>query len=382
MVPTPPTPDRLGATTEVSCTPEPPFPDRMRLIKLGLVTLAAIALCVLLIVPFLPALTWGMALAIIAWPLHRWMSEHVSARGWVAALTCLIVVALVVGGALFVTVQMAREAGSQAERMQEQSANATIRDALGNAPVLRDLVAWMDRTQVDIDNELRKLIATYTQDVSSLVQGSIMGILQFLVAVFIMYHFLKDRGAALDGVRAVLPLSRGESDRVFKGVADSVHANLYATIVTSLIDGIGGGLMFWILGLPAPVTWGVVMFILSILPILGTFIVWAPAAFYLLLVGSWPEALALLAWGVVSWIVTDNFVYVRIAGDRMRMHQVPALIAFLGGLAIFGISGMIIGPAIAAATMALLELWRTRAAAANAAAAAVQANGPVSTAPT
>jgi len=130
------------------------------------------------------------------------------------------------------------------------------------------------------------------------------------------------------------------------------------------------------------VTWGVVMFILSILPILGTFIVWAPAAFYLLLVGNWPGALALVGWGVGSWVVTDNIIYVRLAGDRMRMHQVPALIAFLGGLAVFGVSGMIIGPAIAAATISLLDLWRTRSAAATAPAEGIQVNGPLTAAAT
>ena len=236
-------------------------------------------------------------------------------------------------------------------------------------------VEWMDRVNVDVDAQLRKLISAYTQDMSYVIQGSVMGIIQFVVAVFIMFHFLKDRGNILEGVRTLLPLSRDESDRVFKSVADSVHANLYATLVTSLIDAVGGGLIFWLLGLPSPVTWGVVMFILSVLPLLGTFLIWAAAAFYLALVGNWPGALALVAWGVVSWCITDNIIYVRIAGDRMRMHQVPALIAFLGGLAVFGMSGMIIGPAIAAATMAILALWRNRAAAAAEGSSPVEANG-------
>jgi predicted PurR-regulated permease PerM len=176
--------------------------------------------------------------------------------------------------------------------------------------------------------------------------------------VFLLFHFLRDRPSILAGVRTVLPLSRVESDRVFRRVADSVRANLYATVVTSVIDAVGGGLLFWALGLPSPVLWGMVMFILSVLPILGTFLVWAPAAVYLALVGNWLGALILVTWGVASWFVVDNIIYVRIAGDRMRLHQVPALVAFLGGLAVFGVSGMILGPAIAAVTIALLDVWR------------------------
>jgi predicted PurR-regulated permease PerM len=105
------------------------------------------------------------------------------------------------------------------------------------------------------------------------------------------------------------------------------------------------------------------MFILSILPIVGTGFVWIPAAIYLALTGRWLAAAALVAWGVLSFLITDNVIYVRLAGERMRLHDVPALIAFLGGLALFGMSGMILGPAILAVTVALLEVWKGRLAA-------------------
>jgi predicted PurR-regulated permease PerM len=87
-----------------------------------------------------------------------------------------------------------------------------------------------------------------------------------------------------------------------------------------------------------------------------------PAAIYLGMIGNWGGALAILTYGVVAWCVVDNIIYVRIAGDRMRLHEVPALIAFLGGLAVFGASGMILGPGILAVTVAILEVWHYRAA--------------------
>src|SRR5205085_12595272 len=90
--------------------------------------------------------------------------------------------------------------------------------------------------------------------------------------------------------------------------------------------------------------------------------VWLPAAAYLAMPGGGVEAAALVAWGVGSWVVNDNFIYVRLAGDRMRLHQVPALLAFLGGPAVFGATGMILGPAVLAVAVALLEVWARRAA--------------------
>jgi predicted PurR-regulated permease PerM len=161
-------------------------------------------------------------------------------------------------------------------------------------------------------------------------------------------------------VRDLLPLSRSESDRVFSRAADSVHANLYATIITSLIDAVGGGLLFWVLGLPAPVLWSVVIFVLAILPVVGAGLVWVPAAAYLGMSGNWLGFTALVTWGVLTSILVDNLLYVRLAGDRMRMHAVPAMIAFLGGIAVFGVSGMILGPAIFAVTEAVVDVWKLR----------------------
>jgi predicted PurR-regulated permease PerM len=362
-----PTGDRDASATASSTVPSPKVDGPLtsgrplRPVALAILTIALIVLCIYLSVPLLPAITWSLALAIIAWPLHVWILEHLQNRTVAAVLTTVAVIVLILIPGIFVTYQLAQEAASAAEQMKEQSAGGVLRETMLKTPGLRGLVEWADRINLDLDKGLRQLIASYTQDASGLVQGSVNAILQAVVAIFILYHLFRDRADMMRGVRALLPLTKDESDQVFKRVTDSVHANLYATVVTSIIDAVGGGLMFWALGLPSPVLWGVVMFILSILPIVGTFVVWMPAAIYLALIGQWPSAVAMVAWGVAGWIVVDNYIYVKLAGNRMRLHEVPALIAFLGGLSLFGASGMIIGPAILAVTVAVLEVWHRRA---------------------
>jgi len=335
-----------------------PSGARFRLLALAALTVALIVLCVVVAVPFLPAITWAVALAIIAWPLHRWMSRHVAHPGLAAAASTAVVLLVILVPGTFVTYQLAREATDAAERMRRQSVENTLRESMARTPVLRQVVAWMDRMDIDLERELRKLGESYTQDISGLIQGSITAFIQLAVAVFILYHLFRDRAALMQGLRDVLPLSCAECDRVFSRAADSVHANLYATIITSVIDGVSGGLMFWLLGLPSPVMWGVVMFVLSVLPVVGTALVWLPAAAFLAMTNQWLAAVALVGWGIVEFIIVDNIIYVRLAGERMRMHDVPMMVAFLGGIAVFGMSGMILGPAILAVTMALLELWR------------------------
>lgn len=336
-----------------------PTNERFRPFALAGLILLTVGLCVLLSVPFLPALTWSVALAIMAWPLHAWISRRIPQPNLAAGLSSAIVVLLVLIPVLFVTYQLAREAGAASDHMGE-GIGSNMRDRLEAIPGLGGIVDWFNRIGLDVEQEARTWIASYTASATAFLQGSVDVVLQSLVALFILFHLFRDRAQFVRGVRDLLPLSRAESDRVFASVADSVHANLYATVVTSCIDAAGGGLMFWALGLPSPVLWSVVMFVLSLLPVVGAGMVWAPAIAYLVLNGQWLSALLLLGWGLGSWFVVDNIIYVRLAGERMRMHQAPTLVAFLGGLAVFGVSGMILGPAILAVTVALLDVWRRR----------------------
>lgn len=337
--------------------------ERLRPFALAALTLALVALCALLTYPFLPAVTWGVALAVIAWPLHAWVLRRVVANRTAAALlSALVVVAAIVVPCVFVAQQVAREAASAADQMREESARSVVRDKLASAPGMGQVVAWADRTGIDIDAEANKAVRSYFGDAAALAQGSVWAVLQAVVAVFILFYLLRDRKELLGAARRLLPMRRNEADRVLDGAAGSVYANLYAALLTSAIDGVTGGLLFWALGLPSPVTWGVVLFVLSLLPVAGIFLVWVPAAVYLGAIGNWGGAAALAAWGVGCSVLVDTLLYTRLAGDRMRLHEVPALLAFLGGIAVFGASGVILGPGILAVTVAVLEVWHYRAA--------------------
>jgi predicted PurR-regulated permease PerM len=131
--------------------------------------------------------------------------------------------------------------------------------------------------------------------------------------------------------------------------------------------------MFWWLGLPAPLLWGVIMAVLAIIPYLGAFVVWVPAAIFFALEGSWGKALILTAWGGIVVALIDNLVYPILVGKRMRLHTVPVFLAMFGGLALFGASGLILGPVILAVTDALVDIWRRRTAGGQTAEAGLKA---------
>ena len=149
-------------------------------------------------------------------------------------------------------------------------------------------------------------------------------------------------------------------DRLFSRVGDTVHATIYGTLVVAAVQGTLGGLMFWWLDLPAPLLWGLVMGVLAIVPVLGAFVVWIPAAVFLALDGSWGKALILALWGGVLVGGIDNVIYPILVGNRLRLHTIPAFMAIVGGLIVFGPSGLILGPMTLTVTVLLLEIWRSR----------------------
>jgi len=353
-----PATDRSREAAEI-----PSFSDRFRAVVFVGLTGLMVGLCVYLAVPFVPAITWGIALAVVAWPVHTWMRQRIPYPSVAATISTSVVVVTVLVPALFVSYQLATEASAAAEHAKKEPAEDVVRGMMVRTPVLNQVVDWMDRVGVDLNREIRKLIESRTRDTMSLIQGSLTTAIQFLVMLFVMYYLFRDRDYLLSRVRALLPLNRSESDRVFGGIVTSVHSGLYATVVCASINGLTSGLMFWAVGLPSPVLWGTVIFVLSVVPILGNILVWIPAVFYLALLGRWWGALGILTWGIGSAILVDTILFVRLAGNGMRMHKLPTMLAYMGGLAVFGMSGLVLGPAILGVAAALLSVWHERSAA-------------------
>jgi predicted PurR-regulated permease PerM len=348
----------------------------------------------MLVYPFLAGVTWGLALAVVALPAHRRIERVIGNRNVAAALSTTLV-ALLIGVPVGLvawqltaetkraaeqvqakTTSQAEEAGRQAaekaegedkpaaevaqkaEEAKEEARKSGWREYAAKVPIAGPQLAQLDPAEVEVRTRewLDKLVGSSF----GVVKSAADAVVQSLVAVFLLFFALRDHRTLLEKVRGFLPVASAAADRLLTRAADAVHATVYGTFVTAAIQGVTGGLLFWALGLPAPVLWGVVMTILGILPFVGAFVVWVPAAIYLAAEGQWWQAAVLTAWGVLMAGPVCNYIYAVAAGDRMKMHPVPMLLAFIGGLAVFGISGMILGPCVLAVTLALLDVWRVR----------------------
>ncbi|MDP1696921.1 MAG: AI-2E family transporter [Xanthomonadaceae bacterium] len=321
------------------------------------ITLIALYLCFRMLVPFLSALAWALALAVLVMPLHRRLEARFKSVNLVAAVSVLIAALIVVVPVILVTVNMIDEAVIGVGHVQVQVTSGHWRSLIAEHPQLTALVDWID-IEFDIPGTVTAASGTLSDIAGNIVKGSLQQVVELLLIFYFLFYFLRDRRAALTSIRFLSPLSAPQMARLFERVSDTLHATLYGTFSVAMVQGALGGLMFWALGLPAPLLWGMVMGLLAIVPVLGAFLIWIPAAAFLLLTGHPVQALILAVWGTVMVGGIDNVLYPILVGNRLHMHTMQAFISIVGGLFVFGAAGLILGPVVLTTTTALFEVWR------------------------
>lgn len=322
-------------------------------------TAVGIYVCYRLTLPFLPAIVWALALAVLFTPLHQWLESKLKHPSLAAAVSVLVVGLIVAVPATFVAQRLIMESARGAEIIKTKVESGEWRRAIEAQPRIAPLADWIER-KVDPSGTVKTLATWLTATAGSIVKGSVVQMIGFCLTFYLLFYFLRDRRAALQSLRSLSPLSQAEMDRLFGRVADTIYATVYGTMAVSAVQGLLGGLMFWWLGLPAPLLWGVVMALLAVVPMLGAFVVWIPAALFLAVEGSWGKALILTVWGGLVVGGIDNVLRPILVGKRLKLHTILAFISVVGGLILFGPAGLILGPVALTVTTVLLEIWPSR----------------------
>src|SRR5215210_6114580 len=333
--------------------------ERMLVLVLIVATALAFYVCYRLALPFLPAITWALALAVVAHPLHTGILGRIKRPNLAAGLAVFIVAVVIVAPGVFLAQRLVKQAGRGVETLKAQTGEGQWPAAVGSNPQMARVVGWVE-PYLDVRGAAERVANSTGTYLSSIVGGSLWALAQLLTTFFILVYLFRLRRVMLRAVRSLVPLSQSETDRLFSRVSDTIYATFYGTFAVSLVQGLLGGLMFWWLGLPSPLMWGVVMFLLSLVPVLGAPVVWGPAALFLAATGNWGKALILTVWGLVVTGSIDNLLFPVLVGDRVRMHALLVFFSVIGGLLLFGAAGRVIGPGGVVITTLLVEVWRMR----------------------
>lgn len=342
----------------------PPAADwfpRRQLPFWGLVGMTGLALyfSYRLVEPFLTALLWAIAFAVLANPLHRWLRRKVRFRWLAAGVSVVVVVLVLVLPTVALAPKLTSEAASAANAVSAALKSGEWREKLAQVKGLSTFVDWV-MSNVNLSEVTREAARLLTTGFSSVVKTSVAGVVQIIVSIFLLFYMFRDQEEALTSLRSLLPITANEADMLFRRFSDTIYAIIYGKGLTALTQGILGAIGFWALGLPEPWFWGLVMAVLSFLPIVGASVVWGPAALYFALTGELGRAVLLVIWGVVIIAPIESFLYPIMLGHRLKLHNTFVLIAVLGGLVAFGPVGLVVGPAILALTLGIQGVWRER----------------------
>lgn len=315
--------------------------------------------CFRIIEPFVPPLAWALALAIVTAPLHQRILARLERPNLAAGLAVLIVTVAIVAPTIFIAQELTtRVSEGVLEIPTPQDADRWSR-AISRMPALAPLMRWFEG-RGDLRAQIGGLVGAVIGNLSSILSLSLWAVTQLFISLFFLFFFFRDRDVSLSRLRTLMPLSPGETSRLFERIRVAIHATIYGTVVVALVQGFLTGLALWVLGIPAPVLWGFVTAVLALIPVAGSVFVWGPFAAVLISQGHILSGILLIAWGAGVVALIDNVLYPVLVGRELGLHTVIIFISLLGGVAVLGPSGLIIGPVIVSITVFLLEVWRNR----------------------
>ncbi|HAV36583.1 MULTISPECIES: AI-2E family transporter [Massilia] len=319
-----------------------------------------------ILLPYSGAVFWGMVLAILFAPLYRRLLAATGQKPTVAALLTLAsIVVMVILPLSIITASLVRQAADIYANVSSGQINfgAYFQQVIN---VLPDwLVGLLERFELTDLASLEQKLADGAAQVSQFFARHAINVgrntFDFLVSLTIMlyllFFLLRDGQALANRIKRAVPLSRMYKQRLFDNFITVIRATVKGNVLVAIAQGALGGLIFWFLGVQAALLWGVVMAFLSLLPAVGAAIVWAPVAVYFLVTGAIWQGVVLIAFGVLVIGLVDNILRPILVGKDTKMPDYLVLLSTLGGMALFGLNGFVIGPVIAALFIAAWDLF-------------------------
>jgi len=329
-----------------------------------LLALATIAFSILLL-PFYTAILWAVILAIVFHPVQMFLVRRLNGRqGAAALLSVLMCICLVIVPVVIILASIAQEGTSLYQQVTSEEFDLRGRVSSIVSALPSFIESW---TPIKLGNfpDLREKFSAGIVQASQSVAGRLVNAGETTVTFFIgsgvmlylLFFLFRDGEKLVATVRSAMPLSDDYSHQFLEKFTSVINATVRGNIIIAIIQGTIGGVTFWALGIEAALLWGVVMTLFSMLPAVGAAIVWAPAAFVLIFSGAWLKGVILVFVGLFIIGLIDNLLRPPLVGKDAKLPDYLVLVSTVGGMALFGINGFIVGPLIAAMFISVWSLF-------------------------
>lgn len=335
--------------------------------NIGFATLvvAVTALFLWLLVPYFGAILWGLVAAIVFRPLHVALVKRLGGReGLSASITLVVIIAVVIIPAGLLGVSLVQEASGIYARVEngEIDLGGVLAKGVNALPASVEAMAKQygltnsGRLQEIIGPGLSSGLKAVAGQALNVGQGALSLLAALGVMLYLTFFLLRDGDTLGDRFRTALPLQPDLRDRLIEKFLTVVRATMKGTVAVAVMQGIVGGLIFWFLGVEGALLWGLLMGFFSLIPAVGTGIVWVPVALYLLLTGSVWQGVVLVFCGLFVIGLIDNLLRPILVGKDTKLPDFVVLIATVAGLELYGLTGFIVGPIIAALFIAVWDM--------------------------
>ncbi len=319
-----------------------------------------------LLVPFYGAIFWAIVLAVLFRPLQVWILERLPGRNTTVSIITLIICLLIaIIPLILISISLINESVMLYQRVESGQFNMAeyvrqVSDALPES--VRSFLAQFEIYNLSslygkISSSMMqasKYLATQAFDIG---QNFFAFLVEFCIMLYLLFFLLKDGPALTHRIKNLIPLTDEHKQFLFQKFNTVVRATVKGNVVIAAVQGFLGGMIFWILGIQGALLWGVVMGFLSLLPAVGAAIVWLPVAVYFLVTGNFWNGAVLILFGFLVIGLSDNILRPLLVGKDTKMPDYLVLISTLGGLSLFGLTGFVIGPLIAAMFIAIWDLF-------------------------
>ena len=210
---------------------------------------------------------------------------------------------------------------------------------------------------INLNDYVIQLLGSFVSNLGAILSRLVTVVWVFFLALFTLYYLLKDGDRLKDAVIEVIPLPKKHTDEIFNKLNEVASSVVMGSLLAAVGYGILIGIGFMLFGLPNPVLWGAASAIAALVPVIGVLLVVVPAIVSLLLTGSTATAIGFAIWMLIVGIFMENFLRPQLIGHRAKVHPLLLLMSVLGGLALFGATGILLGPLALSLLLTLLEIY-------------------------
>jgi predicted PurR-regulated permease PerM len=311
--------------------------------------------------PFLVPLGWAAVIVVVFHPAHARLAARFGPTGGALASTAAVTAILIVPAILLMTA-FVRE-GIEAVRAIQKGV------AAGQFAFVERAWEWIQQQTpgegpADIVTMVReageRVANLLASKAGAVLRNVVLFVFDLVVTIFATFYLFRDGEKMMAAIRRTLPFEKPYREQMIHQARELIYASVTSGMIVAAVQGLLGGILFAAVGIGSPVFWGVVMGFFSLLPLVGPWLVWGPAAIWLLASGEFGRGLLLVGIGAGVVSMVDNFLRPALISGRAQLSGLVVFISVLGGIGVFGMLGVVLGPIVVATTYGVLEAYTRR----------------------